>query len=199
MGPRNRATKTFDFPYSTFVGGRNRDDYWRRLKKRKQRKHRDAHKATTNVQSVTHDVIGVGLHARAAFVAAQVERLVERSGVSELVAKQTVGRWCDSMLLPDVVLPLDGCDLADCTVGDVLADPERFAGETLADPLEGVEYGRCKAKIMRRPDGTPRIHSFAHGRSYYELKYDVSAVSKALEQTTDGDVMKTFIALVTRG
>ena len=40
---------------------------------------------------------------------------------------------------------------------------------TLADPLEGVEYGRGKAKIMRRADGTVWIHSFAHGRTDYEL------------------------------
>ena len=60
--------------------------------------------------------------------------------------------------------------LAGCTVGDVLADPERYVGETLADPLEGVDYGRCCAMIMRRADGTPWIHSFAHGRTIYELQ-----------------------------
>jgi hypothetical protein len=50
----------------------------------------------------------------------------------------------------------------------VLANPDRFVGETLADPLEGIEYGRCKAKIMRRADGSLWIHSFAHGRTVYE-------------------------------
>ena len=52
--------------------------------------------------------------------------------------------------------------------------PASFEGETLADPLEGVEYGRCKAKIMRRADGTPWINSFAHGRTVYELKLDAA-------------------------
>ena len=47
-------------------------------------------------------------------------------------------RRCEGVLRPDVVLPFDDEDLAGCTVGDVLADPERFEGETLADPLEGV-------------------------------------------------------------
>ena len=63
-----------------------------------------------------------------------------------------------------------------CTVADVLADPERFEGATLADPNEGLDYGRCKAKILRRSDGTPLIHSFAHGRTVYELKLDAAAV-----------------------
>jgi hypothetical protein len=39
-------------------------------------------------------------------------------------------------------------------VGDVLADPDRFVGATLADPQEGVEYGTGKAKVMQRPDGS---------------------------------------------
>ena len=48
----------------------------------------------------------------------------------------------------------------------------RSVGATLADPLEGVGYGTCKAKIMRRADGTLWINSFAHGRTTYDLKLD---------------------------
>ena len=59
------------------------------------------------------------------------------------------------MLLPDIELPFDDEAFAGCTVADVLADPDRFDGATLADPLEGVAYGIGKAKIMRRRDGTP--------------------------------------------
>ena len=91
------------------------------------------------------------------------------------------------MLRPDIVLPFDDPELAGCTVGDVLADPERFEGETLADPLEGVGYGRCGAKIMRRADGTPWIHSFAHGRTIYELKHDAAAVREAMEKAAKED------------
>jgi len=55
----------------------------------------------------------------------------------------------------------------------VLEHPARYDGATLADPIEGVAYGRCKAKVMRRDDGTPFIHSLAHGTStIYELRYD---------------------------
>ena len=77
----------------------------------------------------------------------------------------------------------------------MLADPERFEGETLADPLEGVDYGRCVAKIMRRADGTPWIHSFAHGRTIYELKHDATSVRKAMEKAAKDDVVATFARL----
>ena len=72
------------------------------------------------------------------------------------------------MLLP--YLELDFDDMGIVTVADVLADPDRFVDETLADPLEGADYGRCKAKVMRADDGSLFIHSFAHGRSIYQLK-----------------------------
>ena len=65
--------------------------------------------------------------------------------------------------------------VAGCTVADVLADPQRFEGETLADPLEGVGYGPSKASIMRRADGTPWIYTFAHGRTVYELRHNAPA------------------------
>ena len=42
----------------------------------------------------------------------------------------------------DSILPFDDEQLAGTTVADVLANPERYEGETLADPLEGIEYGR---------------------------------------------------------
>ena len=77
----------------------------------------------------------------------------------------------------------------------MLANPECFEGETLADPLEGVAYGRCVAKIMRRADGTPWIHSFAHGRTIYELKYDATAVRKAMEKAVKEEVVATFALL----
>jgi hypothetical protein len=110
--------------------------------------------------------------ARAAFIEARAGELVARTGMSASAAKQVIARQCEGVLRPDVVLPFDDPELAGRTVGDVLADPDLYEGETLADPLEGVAYGTCKARIMRREDGTPWIHSFAHGRTIYELKHD---------------------------
>ena len=49
-------------------------------------------------------------------------------------------------------------------VAAVLADPARFVGATLADPLEGSDYGRTKAMIMRRADGS----LYPKGTAYYD-------------------------------
>jgi hypothetical protein len=133
--------------------------------------------------------------AHAAFIDRQVPRIIERTGVSMAAAKRIVARQCDGILLPNVELIFDNDEFKGCTVADVLADPERFEGATLADPLEGVEYGRCKAEIMRRPDGTPWIHSFAHGRTVYQLEQDAGAVRTAMEQADNAAVVRTFIQL----
>ena len=79
------------------------------------------------------------------------------------------------------------------TVGDVLADPAKYEGHTLADPIEGVEYGRSTAKIMRRDDGTPWIRSFAHGLTNYTLKYDARAVRAAIARADSP--IDTFVKL----
>jgi hypothetical protein len=142
-----------------------------------------------------HQLAPESAKARAAFIAVQTKRLVERTGMSDKAAARAVARQCVGILLPPVLLPFDDHDLAGTTVADVLDDPERFEGATLADPLEGVEYGTCKARIMRRPDGTPWINSFAHGRTTYELKLDAIAAHKILKQTSDDDVLPTFIEL----
>jgi len=133
--------------------------------------------------------------AREAFVEAQTKKLVARTGMSEKAARQVIVRQCEGLLWPDIVLPFDDPELDGRTVGDVLANPEFYEGETLADPLEGVAYGPCVAKIMRRADGTPWIHSFAHGRTIYELKLDPTSVRKAMEKAAKDDVVATFTRL----
>jgi hypothetical protein len=74
-----------------------------------------------------------------------------RPDLTEKAARQIVIRRYEGILHPDVVLPWDDDELAGCTVADVLADPAKFANETLADPLEarcaqgdgGGGQGRC--------------------------------------------------------
>ena len=133
---------------------------------------------------------------RAAFVATQMDKLVKRTGASPAAAKQVVTRWCDGVLLPDIELEFDDEDLRGCTVGDVLAEPEKFLGATLADPLEGVEYGRTVAKILRGSTGELWIHSFAHGKTVYDLKHDVASVRRSMEAAAEEDVLKTFTRMV---
>jgi hypothetical protein len=135
---------------------------------------------------------------RAAFIAAQTKKLVEAKGISEREAGQIIKRQCEGVLRPDVVLPFDDEELAGCTVADVLAAPDRFVGETLADPLEGPEYGICKAQIMRRADGSLWINSFAHGRTTYELKLDRAAVEAAMGRVEGEAVARVFFDLLFR-
>jgi hypothetical protein len=64
---------------------------------------------------------------------------------------------------------------------------------TLADPLEGPEYGRCKARIMRRADGSLWVRSFAHGCTVYELKLDFRAAKAAVEAANQDEVADLYV------
>jgi hypothetical protein len=88
---------------------------------------------------------------RVVYVEAKVTEMVERKpGMTVAAARQVIERQCEGGLLPDVVLPFDNEELTGCTVADVLADPERFVGATMADPNEGPDHGR-----LRRQDPAP--------------------------------------------
>jgi hypothetical protein len=130
--------------------------------------------------------------ARMAFVDEQVARHVAR-GYSRGQALSLVELQRRGVLLPSVELPFDDDDLTGKTVGDVLANPLAFAGETLADPNEGVEYGRGKAMVMRRANGSTWINTFAHGHAAYELKYDLGSVKMAISTAGNNDRVDTFI------
>jgi hypothetical protein len=144
----------------------------------------------------THQLAGESAKAREEFIDRQAEALAKRSGATMRAARETIRRQCRGELLPLVALPFDDPELAGKTVADVLADPVSFEGETLADPLEGPEYGRCKARIMRRADGTPWINSFAHGRTVYELKHDAAAIRAAMTAADTGDVVAILVELL---
>ena len=90
------------------------------------------------------------------------EEISKNCGLPVETARRLVAQCRMGFLYPYQVLDFD--DIGPKTVADVLADPESFIDLTLADPLEGIGYGRCKAMVMRGDDGTLFIHSFAHGR-----------------------------------
>ncbi len=137
--------------------------------------------------------------ARADFISRQAEKITARTGASASAARRIAERHADGFLWPDIELPFDDPGLAKHTVAAVLADPARYVGETLADPLEGVAYGRGVAKIMLRPDGSPWIHSFAHGRTVYELRFDAAAIRKAVSAAPREDVVDMFVRMAAAG
>jgi hypothetical protein len=138
---------------------------------------------------------GDAAKARAAFIDQQAKLLVARTGMAPAAARHVVEQQCEGVLLPSLELPFDDDDLRGCTVADVLADPQRFVGATLADPLEGVNYGAGKAKIMQRADGSVWIHSFAHGRTVYELKFDAATIETLVTAAADEDAVELFVRL----
>lgn len=111
--------------------------------------------------------------------------LVEKVSKERKLPLEMVRRFVASrhrnILMPCHMLEFDDQGLY--SVEDVLEDPDRFCGETLADPFEGPEYGRCKAMILKGDDGTLLIHSFAHGRQIYLLRHDLRSALLALEKS----------------
>ena len=136
---------------------------------------------------------------REEFIVSRSRILADRDGLSLERARAIIERQCGGIFLPNIVLPFDDRAFAEKTVGDVLADPARFDGETLADPLD-AEYGPCKAYVRRHADGTPFIHSLAHGlNTIYELRYDAAAIEAAIDAAGDDDVVDRFVRLVLAG
>jgi hypothetical protein len=128
---------------------------------------------------------------RTAYEAEQAQKMIAR-GVPADQAARAAKKWCDGVLLSDVVLPFADDELSGVTVADMLRNPDQFDGITLADPIEGIENG-VMAKVMRGYGGSVIIHSFSHGGMIYQLKYDAAAVQAAIDAAAEDDAVDTFI------
>ncbi len=142
-----------------------------------------------------HRLGGAAAKVRGEFIKSYSARIAARMGGSAAQAGRTVEQLCSGTLLPDVELMFDAADLAGATVRDVLADPDRFVGATLADPLEGVAYGRCKAKVMRDADGPLWINSFAHGQTRYTLRHDAASVEAAMHKGVPAEAADVLVRM----
>jgi hypothetical protein len=132
--------------------------------------------------------------AKKTFVKAQVEAAVAR-GMDASKAQRVAEQWSKGVLRPGVILEFDDPDLGAVSVADILADPERFDGETLSDPVEGVPYGRNCAIVQVR-DGKPSIFSFAHGRARYALRHDFESVEAAILAARNNEAARVYCRLV---
>jgi hypothetical protein len=128
--------------------------------------------------------------AQTLFVEERVAKAVE-SGVDATRARATVEAWSRGVLRPGAILDFDDKEIGTKTVSDVLADPARFDGETLADPLEGVPYGRNCA-IVRGA----RIYSFAHGGAVYRLVHDAASVESAVTAAAPAAAVRLLSRLI---
>ena len=133
--------------------------------------------------------------AKAAFVAEQAVKAVAR-GVDPDRARATAEAWSRGVLRPGAMLEFDDRQIGTKTVGDVLADPERYVDEALADPIEGVGYGRQTAMVLRRPTGEIFIRSFAHGGALYRLAFDAAAVEAAIMAAAPAEAARLLSRLI---
>ncbi len=107
------------------------------------------------------------LPLRAAADQRLVEGLIARVGMPRTAAMRQVAARHRGVLTPDIELVTD--HMGTVTAREILADPEKYVGETLCDPLEGRASGHNKARILhsQRDPGRVFVHSFAHGGGTY--------------------------------
>jgi hypothetical protein len=122
------------------------------------------------------------LKARAEYLETQSAQLAAERGLHVATARRVVEGRCRGELFGSDLLVFDDPDLGAVTVAAVLADPARFDDRTLADPLQGPDHGRNKAKVFVQPDGTVLIHSFAHGGGIYRLRHDAASLAPEIER-----------------
>jgi hypothetical protein len=116
------------------------------------------------------------------------------------VTQRELERRCEGILHPTTVLEFDDPELKGTTVADILADPDKFVGESLADPIEGVAYGRGKAHVLPGGGGTVIIHSFAHGLgTVYQLKHDKHSIEVAVRNAPRAAALQVLIKGIVHG
>ena len=109
---------------------------------------------------------------RAAHIASAVREMMQRTGKPKAECERILeDKYERKILSGNIVLEFADKAMKGCSVADVLEDPKRFEGKRLADPNEGVNYGRSTAMVMlRRDNGEPWIKSFAHSGVSYSLQ-----------------------------
>ena len=103
--------------------------------------------------------------------AQKVSELVDK-GTDLDTARSTVAAMLDGGgkdLFGSFTLVFSDPMLGTVTVCNVLSNPERYDRKSLADPLEGVGYGKSLAKFYYNNGDTPLINSFAHSGCIYFL------------------------------
>jgi hypothetical protein len=136
---------------------------------------------------------------RNAWLDQRVAEIVTRCKVTEQAARTIASKQAHGVLLPAIELTFADPTLGVVTVGDVLGEPDKYVDEPLADPVEGPSYGRQTAKVLRRPDGSLFVNSFAHGGQIFELKLDADTVGKLLAQAPANEVVDLMIHHVLTG
>jgi hypothetical protein len=119
--------------------------------------------------------------------AAAVE-IAEKRGITIEKARIVVAASDAGELVSYDSVIFDDPELGEVEVADILADPDRYNGETLSDPLEGPEYGTGKAQIYSNGGCDVRIHSFAHGSQRFKLGHSFDFISIEVDKAGENAV-----------
>ncbi|WP_340123643.1 virulence-associated E family protein [Methylobacter svalbardensis] len=120
-----------------------------------------------------------------------VEKIMQQKGATDDLARKTIkgmlANKCNDLY---GIFPLEfSDDMGTFTVAHVLDNPKLFDKKSLADPIEGKEYGVSTAKFYWNDGNKPCINSFAHGGQQYFL-------FKNLEDGIYGSKLSTLYQLV---
>lgn len=124
----------------------------------------------------------------------EVERLVER-GMGEARARSTVESRLGGTLVGDDVLHF--AEHGPATVAEVLADPARFDGASLHDPVE-PDYGSSSTAMFfaNESNGEPVVHSHAHGGRNFILRHDEGSLIARFMAIPVGDLNEVWVRLL---
>jgi hypothetical protein len=123
-----------------------------------------------------------------------VAKIIERTGCTADEAKRTVKGWLGGHLTSDTEIVF--AEYGPVRVGDVLANPKKYAGKYLADPLEGVSYGTTTAWLNQREDGLFFVYSHAHGGGgIFELDHDYKSIEAAIRSCKAEEADECFVRL----
>ena len=133
--------------------------------------------------------------ARETWMATHIRKSTER-GMTREAAQRIMDRLIDNRILhPSIILQFD--DLGEISVADILVNPSKYEGETLADPIDGISYGTCKAKVYLFKGGTVKIHSCAHGLDvWYLLRHDVASIEAAIEAAPKSEAVAILCRMI---
>lgn len=141
--------------------------------------------ATTRKREAEATIKPEAERVRRDYLNGEVRRLTSERGIPDAEARALVNHRLAGDLCGSDILEFDA--LGRVAVAEVLADPAKFDGATLADPLEGIEYGRGKAKLFVNPGtGRTAVHSFAHGDATYQLWHDARSAGAILDRAGSG-------------
>jgi hypothetical protein len=114
---------------------------------------------------------------RDAWIEGHVQKLVAKGEPRALARMRVAAFASDDLrtLMGAFPLVFDNPKIGETTVGAVVANPKKFDGKTLSDPVEGPPYGAGVAEFYANENGSCIVHSFAHGGAVYKLVAEPTA------------------------